>query len=59
MELLSDVLLGQNMGIIKEKGKKSIPECMVLISPAFISRDKDLSADERDIERAKFLRANI
>ena len=59
MSLLSDVLLGQNMGIITDKGQICIPECMVLISPAFISNGKELNAEQRDIERAKFLRANV
>lgn len=57
--LISEVMLGENMGIIKEKGKLTPLECMICITPSMISRGKELSADERDKERAEFLRSNI
>lgn len=57
--LLSDVMLGQNMGIIKEKGTLSPLECMICSTPSMISRGKELNANERDIARAEFLRNNL
>ncbi len=57
--LLSDVMLGQNMGIIKEKGALSPLECMICSTPSMISRGKELDASERDIARAEFLRTNL
>lgn len=54
-ELLSDVILGQNMGIIK-KGKVSPLECMINITPSFVGGD---DANERDRKRAKYLNENI
>lgn len=57
--LLSEVMLGENMGIIKETGHLSPLECMVCSTPSMISRGKELDAGERDIARAEFLRNNI
>ncbi len=57
--LLSEVMLGENMGIIKETGLLSPLECMVCSTPSMISRGKELDAGERDIARAEFLRNNI
>jgi len=57
--LLSDVMLGENMGIIKEKGVLSPLECMVCSTPSMISRGKELNPDERDKARAEFLRNNL
>lgn len=54
-ELLSDVILGQNLGIIKKKNLSPL-ECMINISPAMIG---DYSPEERDKKRAEFLRNNI
>ena len=54
-ELLSDVLLGQSMGIL-EKGKISPLECMVNITPSFIG---GTNPSERDRQRAKYLNDNI
>lgn len=59
ISLLSEVMLGQNMGIIKEKGALSPLECMVCSTPSMISRGKELNANERDIARAEFLRNNL
>lgn len=58
-QLLSDVMLGINMGILPKEGKLSALECMVKTAPSFIGKDENLSAEERDIKRAKFIRENI
>ena len=57
--LLSEVMLGRNMGIITENGKLSPLECMICSTPSMISRGKELSPAERDKARAEFLRDNI
>lgn len=54
-ELLSDVILGQNMGILK-KGKLSPLECMINVTPSFIGGSDPA---ERDVKRAKYLNDNI
>ena len=54
-ELLSDVILGQNMGIIP-KGAVSPLECMINITPSFIGGD---DAVQRDRKRARYLNENI
>lgn len=56
---LSDVLLGQNMGIIKEHGILSPMECIVRTEPAMLSGSEDLTPQERDIKRAEIIRQNI
>lgn len=56
---LSDVLLGQNMGIIKEIGILSPMECIVRTEPAMLSGSEDLTPHERDIKRAEIIRKNI
>lgn len=56
---LSDVLLGQNMGIIKEKGILSPMECIIRTEPAMLSGSENLSPQERDIKRAEIIRNNI
>lgn len=58
-QLLSDVMLGQNMGIIKCDGKMTPLELMVKIAPAVISDGGSLSASERDLKRAEMIRDNI
>lgn len=57
--LLSDVILGQNMGILPCDGKISPLECMVLTEPALLSGDKELSPAERDKKRAELIRDNM
>jgi len=57
--LLSDVILGENMGIIDIKGKKSKIELMIESEPALIMQGKNLSPEERDKKRAEFLRENV
>ena len=58
-QLLSDVMLGQNMGIIKCDGKMTPLELMIKIAPAVISDGGGLSAAERDVKRADMIRANV
>lgn len=58
-QLLSDVMLGQNMGIIKCDGKMTPLELMVKIAPAVISDGGSLSPAERDVKRAEMIRDNI
>lgn len=58
-EMLSDCLLVQNLGMIKDKGKISPLELMIKSSPAMIAGDEKMSVDERDIKRAEMLRENI
>jgi protein arginine kinase len=55
--LLSDVMLGQNLGIIPKDGKITPLECMVKISPSLIGAS--LAPTERDRKRADFIRDNI
>lgn len=57
--MLSNCLLGYNMGIITEKGKATPLELMIKSSPAMISPDGTMSAEERDIARADLIRENI
>lgn len=57
--LLSDVILGENLGIIDIKGKKTKTVLMVESEPALIMSDKNLTAEERDKKRAELLRENI
>lgn len=57
--MLSNCLLGCNMGIITEKGKATPLELMIKSSPAMISPDGTMSAEERDIARADLIRENI
>lgn len=52
---LSDVMLGQNIGVIP-KGKISPLECMIAVTPSMIGGDNPA---ERDIKRAQYLRENI
>ncbi|MCR4692412.1 MAG: protein arginine kinase [Firmicutes bacterium] len=57
--LISDVILGENMGIIDIKGKKSKIELMIESEPALIMQGKNLTPEERDKKRADFLRTNL
>lgn len=56
---LSDVLLGQNMGIIEERGILSPMECIVRCEPGMLSGSEDLTPTERDTKRAEIIRTNI
>ncbi len=57
--LISDVILGRDMGIIKETGNLSPLECIINSAPSFISNGKTMTADERDEKRADMIRKNI
>ena len=57
--LLSDVMLGQNMGIIKCDGDMTPIELMVKTAPSVIAGGKELAPGERDKARADLIRANI
>lgn len=57
--LLSDVLLGQNLGIIEERGKILPMECIIRTEPAMLCGSEDLSPAERDAKRAEAIRNNI
>ncbi|MBO5059912.1 MAG: protein arginine kinase [Clostridia bacterium] len=57
--LLSDVILGENLGIIDTKGKMPLMELMVETEPALIMSGSSLSPDERDKKRAELLRKNV
>lgn len=55
--MLSDVLTGINMGIIKTETSPSLMELIVGAQPAGIGTD--ISPEERDIKRAEFIRNNL
>lgn len=57
--LISDVILGENMGIIDIKGKKTKTELMIESEPALITSGNSLPPEERDKKRAELLRENI
>ena len=57
--LLSDVMLGQNTGILPKEGKITPLECMVITEPALISGERELTSAERDKKRAELIRNNI
>lgn len=55
-KLLSQVMMGVNMGIIEVKGELSPLECMIKATPSMISGGKEMSAAQRDSARAEMLR---
>lgn len=57
--MLSDVILGKNLGIIDIAGKIPEMQLMVESEPSLISEGKNLSPEERDKKRAEFIRNNI
>lgn len=57
--LLSDVMLGQNLGILPMEGKITPLECMVITEPALLCGGKELSPAERDKKRAELIRDSI
>ncbi len=57
--LISDVILGKNLGIIDTKGKIPETELMVESEPALIMAGENLSPEARDKKRAEFIRNNI
>lgn len=54
-ELISDVILGQNMGII-EKSSVSPIEMLVKIAPSVVGGD---TPTERDTKRAEYIKESI
>jgi len=61
MQLLSDVRLGIDLGLIQEVRTEQINEIMILVQPACIQKaaEKHLSANERDIRRASLVREKL
>ncbi len=61
MKHLSNVRLGMEMGIIKNMDFKDISKLMIDIQEASIQKnlEKDMSKEERDIQRAILIRENI
>lgn len=57
--MLSDVMLGQNMGIIPCDGKMTPLELMVKTTPSVLSDGKELTPAQRDKARAELIRENI
>jgi len=57
--LISDVLLGKNLGIIKENTSVSLISALVQSEPALLCAGKQLSSNERDKKRAEFLRERL
>lgn len=57
--MLSDVMLGQNMGIIPCDGIMTPIELMVKTAPSVLSDGKKLLPAERDKARAELIRKNI
>ncbi|MDD6214799.1 MAG: protein arginine kinase [Firmicutes bacterium] len=57
--LISDVILGRNLGIIDNKEKMPSMELIVATEPSHIMGGKNLSPEERDSKRASLLRENI
>lgn len=56
--LLSDVILGENLGIIDSE-KKDLTRLMVETEPALIAGNEKLSPEARDKKRAELLRKSI
>ncbi len=61
MDLLSTLRLGRELEFIKNFSRLAINQLMVLVQPAHLRKiyDEDLSAQERDIIRAEFIRENL
>lgn len=61
IELLSDVRLGVDIGIIKHINRKLINQLFILIQPAHLQKleNKRLSTSERDVKRAEIIREKL
>lgn len=57
--LLSDVILGESLGIIESDGKMPLMQLMVETEPALIMTGKNMPPEERDRKRAELLRENV
>ena len=59
LNLLSDVRLGIYLGILKPIPFERLTSLMVITMPANISGSSSLSAEERDVKRAKIIRETM
>lgn len=61
MQLLSDVSLGLDLGIINDVAKKTINELMIMTRPAFLQQlvGHELNPLARDIKRAELIREKL
>lgn len=61
MELISDVKLGVNLGLIKDVSTEKLNELISIIQPAYLQKyfRSELSGIERDIKRAQLVRESI
>lgn len=61
MQLLSEVWLGVDLGLIKELDAQMLKSLVVLIRPAHLQKisGKDMDTDERDVYRAHLVREYI
>ena len=57
--LISDVILGKAMNIIKEDINVSLISLMVQTEPAQIAGDKEMTPEERDRRRAELIRNSL
>lgn len=61
MQLLSDVRLGIDLGIVKGVESRILQELLVMIRPAHLQKfmGRELSAPERDVHRAALIRERL
>ena len=61
MKLLSDVRMGNDMGIIDGIKCKNLNQIMIMTQPAFLQKlaNKALSTNERDSRRASLVREKL
>ncbi|NIR50478.1 protein arginine kinase [candidate division KSB1 bacterium] len=58
MNLISNVRLGYELGLLKNLSRMALHQLMVLVQPAHLQKlfEKELHSQERDVVRAKFIR---
>jgi len=61
MQLLSDVRLGVELGLLKGVERRVLNELLVAMRPGFLQKlaGQELDARERDIKRADLLRSKL
>ncbi|MFH2145343.1 MAG: protein arginine kinase [Candidatus Omnitrophota bacterium] len=61
IELLSNVRLGIDLGLIKQPTRETVNELFILTQPAHLQKleSKELSSRERDVKRAELIRQHI
>lgn len=61
LDLLSDLRLGADMGIVRMKEEQAINELILLTQPGHLQKleNRKLSANERDIARARLVRTKL